>query len=103
MTVQKRVLAFIKPFRNDACRTVFTEGYCYWFAWILQEWSVHIGAPGVIEYEPIMDHFACRIDGVLYDVTGVVTETFPFTPWDEFKQQDSLLTKRIIRDDIIKV
>lgn len=58
------IIRWISNFK-DAKKT-FTEGCCYWFAYILQQ---RYG--GEIWYDNIIGHFVCKIEGTYYDVTGV--------------------------------
>lgn len=79
---------------NDV-ETVFTQGCCYWFAWIL-----HTRFPeSRIMYDEVYGHFVTEINGRLYDITGDVTDTYSATPWDEMPDDDPH-KHRIIRDCI---
>lgn len=67
MTKQDVILNFIKQFTGPFDTTATS----YWFAEILKsrfwphENDVHI------QYHPVMNRFACRIDGTIYDHSGV--------------------------------
>ena len=70
---------------------------------------MHFGAPAekidknpIIMYNPIDNHFATKIGHTLYDITGKI-DSKEFEPWDEFAQEDYLLTQRIIKDCILKI
>jgi hypothetical protein len=45
-------------------------------------------------YDPIINHFAARIDGRLYDITGDVTDKYSMIEWESF--DDDLEKQRII-------
>ena len=49
----------------------FLNGYCYWFAHMIQ--SVFAGE---ILYEPVECHFICKIKDRFYDIRGDVTEQY---------------------------
>ena len=66
---------FIKQFRQygeDEVVATFTQGMCYWFAYIL------CGRfPGMeIVYEPIEGHFMAQAQGRLFDIRGDVTDLY---------------------------
>ena len=90
----KHILQFIKRFSDFGPQVVdcFTEGNCYWFARILA-----IEFMGTIYYDPIVGHFATMIDGVMYDITGVVENTSNFVSREEICK-DELLWARLQRD-----
>lgn len=91
------VLYFIRKFRG--AEDTFLNGCCYWFAEILER-RFH----GRKMYNPIENHFACDIEGKLFDVTGEIDPT-GFEDWGLFMGKDELLTKRLVRDciDIVEV
>lgn len=89
------VLQFISQFRE--CKHTFLYGCCYWFAFILKE-----RFNGQIYYNPIENHFATKINGDLYDVSGEIT-CDSFVLWDEYKKVDELEAARIERDCIKKL
>ena len=97
--MRETVLKFIKQFQNKGTIETFTEGCCYWFAAILKR---RFAGKATIMYNPIDNHFATKIGYVLYDITGMIPSS-GFEPWDEFAQEDYLLTQRIIKDCILKV
>ena len=90
----ENILRFIKKFSDFGNQVVecFTKGNCFWFAMVLAMEFV-----GDIYYDPIVGHFATMIDGVLYDITGVVKNTSDFTPLEEIRK-DELLWARLQRD-----
>lgn len=90
----ENILRFIKKFSDFGTQVVecFTEGNCFWFAMVLA-----IEFAGEIYYDPIVGHFATMIDGVLYDITGVVENTSDFISLKEIRK-DELLWARLKRD-----
>ena len=54
---------------------------------------------GEIYYDPIVGHFATMINGVMYDITGVVKNTRDFISLEEIRK-DGLLWARLQRDCI---
>ena len=92
----ENILQFIKKFSNFGPQVVdcFTKGNCYWFARILA-----IEFMGAIYYDPIVGHFATMINGVMYDITGVVENTGDFISLEEICT-DELLWARLQRDCI---
>lgn len=94
-----KVKEFISDFKanhKDSLEDVFSYGYCYWFAFILES-----RFEGKIYYNPVVNHFATRIRNHLYDITGEISRQ-GFEDWEEFQKRDYLHTQRIIRDCILK-
>ena len=90
------ILRFIKKFSDFGNQVVecFTKGNCFWFATVLA-----MEFAGEIYYDPIVGHFATMIDGVMYDITGVVENTSDFVSLEEIRK-DELLWARLQRDCI---
>lgn len=89
--------------KNTGVIEAFTSGCCYWFAHILAERFYDPDAwrdNTEIMYDQIANHFGCRIDGVVYDITGDVTSKYDWETWISVVQSDDLHTERIIRDCI---
>lgn len=86
------ILKFINEFKSAT--KLFTEGKCYWFAIILKE---RFG--GQLFYNPIMNHWACLIQDVLYDVTGAL-DSEGFYTWPDCVIEDTLLYQRLINQCI---
>lgn len=90
---------FIQRFRihGKQVEECFTQGCCYWFARILEERFQ--GAE--IVYDAISNHFAARIDGRVYDITGEITHNAlsPWEPWASYEEGSSHRAG-IIRDCI---
>ena len=90
----ENILRFIKKFSDFGNQVVecFTKGNCFWFAMVLA-----MEFAGEIYYDPIVGHFATTIDGVMYDITGVVKNTSDFVSLEEIRK-DELLWARLQRD-----
>ena len=87
---------FIKAFNSYGEQVIkcFTESNCYWFAYILKSQF-----NGDIVYNPIIHHFACKIDEHIYDITGDCTEEYHvgWVDWFEYLQIDPVHSKRLIQ------
>ena len=90
----ENILYFIKKFSDFGNQVVecFTEGNCFWFVEVLA-----VEFAGEIYYDPIVGHFATMINGVMYDITGVVKNTGDFVSLEEIRK-DELLWARLQRD-----
>ena len=97
--MKKTVLKFIANFQNDGTIETFTRGCCYWFAYILHERF----PDSFITYDEIINHFGCYIDGVVYDITGDVSDKYNWVFWDTIESQDPKLHSIIVRDCVLKV
>jgi len=97
LPMKNDVLKFINRFtsgsKKAAVEECFTQGCCFWFAYILQR-RFH----GTIVYAQIDNHFGCLIWNHVYDITGDVTDQYPWENWDILSQTDPLLYNRLIRD-----
>ena len=99
------ILDFIngfKKYHEKEITDLFSNGYCYYFAIILNE---RFNSVGTIMYAPVYNHFTYRMEGNLYDITGKVTDEELIKisePWNTYKNQDNLESYRIIRDCILK-
>lgn len=98
------VLMFIGRFSTNGWGTrqevveAFTCGCCFWFAYILAaRFGQQYGAEIVTDY--IVNHFATRIGGRVYDITGDVTDAGTWEPWAECN--DARLRERITQDCIM--
>lgn len=98
--MHKEVLDFLSRFTNNGqfqqVENAFTNGCCYWMAYILAERFRADDA--VIMYDEVMNHFGTMVDGVVYDITGDVTGFYDWHPWSEL--EDDALRFRITRDCI---
>jgi hypothetical protein len=93
---------FISKFsRFNGAAVMFTEGMCYWFAHIL---NAQFG--GEIHYLPIVGHFVAKIEGVIYDITGDVTDKYAQEKsyeWDFLQEYDPKWASNIKRDCVDKI
>lgn len=102
MTQKQRILRFIKGMQNEGTIKTFTEGYCYWFAVILKGFCrEHNWWDARIVYHCIDNHFAVRLNGITYDITGEIDGT-GFDTWAVATNGDKLLAKTIYECCIIK-
>lgn len=74
------VLQFIEVFRSTSNVQLFTQTACYWFAQILHQRFKNSS----IVYNPDMVHFATKIDGVVYDITGVREDSQYYVDWESY-------------------
>lgn len=84
---------FIRRFRCAGTIRIFTQGCCYWFAFILKE-RFH----GTIMYHEIDNHFACLIGKRLYDITGPIDSQHGWQEWERYKFYEPANANRVIRD-----
>lgn len=99
--MQDEVLAFLNRFTNNGEHQqvidAFTNGCCYWMAFVLAErFSTDDAA---IMYDEVMNHFGTMIDGIVYDITGDVTGFYDWKPWSLF--EDEAAKSRIVRDCVL--
>lgn len=98
-----QVIKFIRSFKQfdtGEVTTTFTNGYCYYFALIL-----HTRFPkSSIVYYAVGRHFACKIDGRVFDITGDITnKNLFFEDWEEYKKIEPIQSARIQKDCIDKI
>lgn len=96
--VEKFIHKF-KYLNPPAAEDLFLYGDCYYFAIILKERF----KDSITKYLTIDNHFVTEINGKLYDIRGDVTDIINISQlinWDDMKDYDELLYKRIIRDCI---
>ena len=98
---QDLILDFIKQFRDLGAENCFSNGMCYWFAATLR--MRFNGEHCHLMYAEIDNHFGCEIDGVVYDITGDVTNNYDWKPWFVIEQYDRALYRRLLRDCCDKV
>ena len=101
--MEERILNFINNFQNIGTIQTFTEGCCYWFAEILRLRFEGEYSDVELMYNQIDGHFCTRIDGTLYDITGVLTDDGNWMTWCEFKDLDPVYAEVVERDCILKV
>lgn len=101
-----KVLDFIEIFNekgdNRGVIECFTCGCCYWFAHILFTRFLWETDRIDIVYDEVENHFGCRINDEVYDITGNVTNEYYWESWKIVANRDSLLADRILRDCIRK-
>lgn len=101
-TVSKEtVLEFISNFQNEGTIKTFTEGCCYWFAFILLS-RFHTRNTKIV-YNEVSGHFGTTIDGTIYDITGEIKD--PDDKWilfDDYRLKEPTYTQVLIRDCILK-
>lgn len=104
MSTKEEILDFIKNFQNEGTIKTFTEGCCYWFACILNGWAFMSADNNEckIMYNQIDGHFACDINGDLYDVTGEIERTENWVPWVSWCLTEPVYRNVVIRDCILK-
>lgn len=84
---------FIEGMRNEGTVRVFTEGYCYWFAWML---AGRFG--GDLMYNPVLGHFCMRDgSGAMWDVTGMVADDGRWQEWWLYVLNEPLDAERVRR------
>ena len=106
--LHQTVMKFIARFTNNGKRQevidTFSCGCCYWFAEILwNRFALEVVNTNCdIVYDPIINHWGCRIDDRIYDITGDITDNkeYCWENWNKFMFQDISLTKRLLRDCI---
>ena len=99
------VMEFINHFTADGSNRevirTFSNGCCYWFAEILFQRFRGEGDCEII-YDPIINHWACRLGDKIYDITGDISNSteYSWENWDEYAAKDAAHTKRLYRDCI---
>ena len=89
---------FISHFHD--CRNSFLNGNCYWFARVLQE-RFKPWYSADIMYNQIDNHFACRIDTLLFDANGIVNANLKnWVLWAGYLLNEPLDAARVYRDCI---
>lgn len=103
-SLHSTVMKFIARFTNNGkCQEVidtFSYGCCYWFAEILYERFFMEVDECYLMYDPVINHWACKIEDRIYDITGDVTFNYEWEYWESFKYEDELLTSHLFRDCI---
>ena len=103
MDVYPEVLMFIGRFSHGTEEVragvydCFLCGCCWWFAYILSIRFAKYKPDIMIDY--IQNHFGCKIDGIVYDITGDVTNDHNWKPWNEC--EDDQLKERIVQQCIM--
>lgn len=74
------ILSFINVFRSPSNEILFKDCACYWFSHIL-----HTRFPdSFIMYDPHQVHFATKIRGNLYDISGKIELVEDYVYWEEY-------------------
>lgn len=82
--MESTILEFIKVFRSPETEELFTNCACFWFASILL-----LRFPkSEIMYNPETVHFATKIKGNLYDITGKLEDTEGYVAWHHYNGDD---------------
>lgn len=88
---------FIDGIKNKETVKVFLEEYCYWFAVILKE---RFG--GEIMFSPEQNHFCCRVDGKLWNISGQVEDNGNWQEWWLYQMNEPLDAERVRKICIMK-
>lgn len=93
-----KVERFIAHFQNPGTIDTFTNGCCYWFTQILTSrfWL------SSIYYNPVDGHFATKIRGVLYDITGRLEDDGHWVRWARYKAVEPADAFRVMKYCIYK-
>lgn len=94
----KTISEFLEGMRNEGTVKVFAEGYCYWLAWILRE---RFG--GELMYNPVLGHFCCRVDGVMWDIGGEIEDDGKWQEWWLYEMNEPLDAGRVRKACIMKI
>ena len=94
---EKEIEAFIREFSKFGTdvRRAFTEGCCYWFAYILKG---RFPESARIIYLPEASHFVTKIGEKFYDITGNVTKKYARNKkedWEEFQKYEQKKAEKI--------
>ena len=104
METHQTVLNFISNFTSNGTRQeiieTFTSGCCYWFAHILFNRFHHKILRCDIMYDAVANHWGCKINDFVYDITGDITNKYNWEYWNAFIHKDDLLTARLFRECI---
>lgn len=98
MTKNELILDFIRQFRIPGAEKLFGTEMDLYFAHILQS---RFGWDGNFVYNRVADHFACEIDGTVYDITGDVSKSGKWEYWPLYSI-DATERKEIYNRHIIK-
>lgn len=103
---------FIIPFKKPEIIDIFTNGYCFYFARILQtRFNDFSQYKAEIYYNPVDCHFACLIGGKLWDVNGLVMDDIidyntnhhmDWYKWDYYMDLEKSDSYRVFNNCILK-
>ena len=93
------VLQFIEAIKGGYSYEIeetFSNGFCYWFAKILE-----IRFDGIIYFNPDLIHFATLIEEQLFDINGLVTADNSWFNWEDYQMKhdtDEIYHSCILKD-----
>lgn len=92
------ILNFIYHFSafGPQVENCFLYGNCYWFAHILETRFSHSS----IVYDEVENHFGCKIDDKVYDISGDVTNQYQWVDWQQYNFTEPSNAMRVRRDCI---
>lgn len=108
-----KVESFIREFKGtdkDVYEKTFYNGWCYWFAIMLV-----MRFKGEMWFNPQLVHFAAMIDGILYDIYGMVEagvspitgkyqkEDDCWVEWGKYQEEHPEESKGVVETCIKKV
>lgn len=94
---------FISKFRTPETVKVFTEGCCYWFAHILYTRFTMTHKNPEIWYNEVDGHFATKINGRLYDITGEIKDVNnKWVKWDDYLVNEPSYSMVVVKGCILK-
>lgn len=88
------ILHFLRASPTQNIKETFTNGCCYWFAYILCSRF----SQSKLMYDVTENHFVAQIGDRLFDITGDVTDRYNVIEWEKY--DDKLHKERLIRDCI---
>lgn len=94
----KEVLQFTRALKGRhplEIEDVFSNGFCYWFAKILEE-----RFQGTILFDPFNVHFATLIDDCIFDINGLADTNNVWYNWEDYKHIEDVSS--IIHSCILK-
>ncbi len=97
--VISETLDFINAIRKkhpQEIEDVFSNGFCYWFAKILE-----LRFDGDIYFNPEEVHFATMINNRLFDINGAIFDNDGWINWKEYQLSHD--TEVIYRSCILKL
>lgn len=93
-----KIETFIKQLCDDQIIVdKFTKGYCWHFAQILLSTF-----GGELYYDPIMNHFAARVNCKLYDANGMIKNESDYMPYKDYEEIEPIGAERLKHYCILK-
>jgi hypothetical protein len=93
------ILDFIKAVKENhttEIEDVFSNGFCYWFAKILE---LRFG--GTIMFNPNIIHFSILIEEQMFDINGLIDANDTWYNWNEYASHNNV--ESIVKSCILKV